>query len=617
MVDEDLYILSINHSCSETFNLTEDKVCSRYLWEIFERIEFLSESEVLIKKPDMDIFAGKLVFIPLEDGLTITCLQDITEQKIGELVNELSWVVNSALSIGTIFRIMVSEIRRFLEYDRASLLLYDEGSEKLIIYALDTELNTVLKKGIKAPIDKTSAGWVVRNNRPWINYDLESSISFELDRKLLAEDIRSTISIPLYRDRVLGVFNLDSRNKNMYSEKHLRLLTPVAKHISIALENAILFDELTREKREWERTFDAITDMVWIEDRNQKVIRANEALLARTGYSYIGIRGINCREILGRIGVASDDCLCLDTLMTRRSSFKELRGHGGRFFNFWAYPLIDEEGRLYAIVHYLKDVTSQKLIEQHLMKTEKLASLGTLAAGIAHEINNPLTAIATCAEALLERSKEERLRRLKEFEDFPEYLEIIHKEIFRCKEILQSVLEFVRPSGSVFREIDINEVIKEVMLLVKWKAKDLRHNIELKLEDKLPKIYGSPGGLRQVFLNIILNSLYFTPEGGTITVTTQIDQILDHRLRGNSLPVNITISDTGPGIPEDIKNRIFDPFFTTKPVGEGTGLGLAICHRIVEEHGGVIDVESTVNKGTTVTIKLPAMEEGYDKNTCY
>lgn len=601
-VDERGIILCQNQSARRIFQL-EDNITQDSLWEL-SKAEFFSEDEVLIKLNDGDIFIGKIRTLG-----HIIVLQDVTNQKIGELINELSWIVNSSLSIGTIFRIMASEIKRFISYNRASLLLYDEKTDRLTIYALDTEMNTVLKKGVKAPVEETSAGWVIRNNKYWINYDLQSFMPFKLDSKLFNEGIRSTISIPLYKDRILGVFNLDSQKPSMYSEKTLRILNPVAKHISIALENAILFEELTKEKKEWERTFDAITDMLWIEDDTLKVIRANQALLARTGYSSISIRGVNCRELLGRIGVMSQECLCVDTFITKRTSFKELKGTGGRTFHFWAYPLIDEDGRLYATVHYLKDVTSQKLMEQHLIKTEKLAAIGTLAAGIAHEINNPLTAIATCAEALIERGKNSRLRRLRDFEDFPEYLEIIHKEIFRCKEILESLLEFARPSGTTFREIDINEIIKEVILLVKHRAKNLKHHIELQFLREIPKVYGNPGNLRQVFLNIILNSLYFTPEGGTIRVSTEIDDSNDQRFKPDVIPVKVVIADTGSGIPEEIKQRIFDPFFTTKPVGEGTGLGLAISYRIVEEHGGTIDVESKVGQGTRLIVKLPAVSQ--------
>jgi hypothetical protein len=126
-----------------------------------------------------------------------------------ELINELSSIINSSLSIGTIFRMVVTELRKIIDYSRASLLLYSEKDDDLLIFALDTDLKTEMKKGVKAPIAGTSAGWVVRNNKPWISYDLKDS-QFELDGKLLREGIRSTISIPLFHDRMLGVFNFDS-----------------------------------------------------------------------------------------------------------------------------------------------------------------------------------------------------------------------------------------------------------------------------------------------------------------------------------------------------------------------------------------------------------------------
>ncbi|HYA89107.1 MAG TPA: ATP-binding protein [Nitrospirota bacterium] len=526
----------------------------------------------------------------------------------GDLINELSSIINSSLSIGTIFRMVVSELRKIIDYSRASLLLYNEKYDNLTIFALDTDMKTVMKKGVTAPIEGTSAGWVVRNNKPWISYDLLER-AFPLDRKLLDEGIRSTISIPLFHDRMLGVFNFDSTVPSQYNEKDFAILLPVAKHIAIALENALLFEEISKEKKEWERTFDAITDMVWIEDGRQKVIRANHALMARTGYSKTEITDKACAALLDKIGVMlSGECLCSETLACKRPSFQELKSGGGSIFHFWAYPLIDEEGRLYAIVHYLKDVTSQKRIEQQLIRTDKLASLGTLVAGIAHEINNPLGIIAGYSEALLDRATDTVLTSVPEFEDFPEYLKTIHSEIFRCKGILKSLLEFARPSGGTFREIDINELIKEVLLLLKHRTAKLKHTLELDLNREVPKIYADAGSLRQLLMNLLLNAIYFTPEGGSIFIKTEHDDGEgETRMNDCASRVRLSVADTGSGIPEDLIDKIFDPFFTTRPVGEGTGLGLTISHRIVEEHGGAIDVKSRPGKGTTFIITLPAI----------
>ena len=527
----------------------------------------------------------------------------------GELISELSSIINSSLSIGTIFRMVVSELRKIIDYSRASLLLYNEKDDNLLIFALDTDMKTVMKKGVRAPIAGTSAGWVVRNNKPWISRDLRET-PFLLDRKLLAEGIRSTISIPLFHDRMLGVFNFDSAVPAAYSEKDFEILLPVAKHIAVALENALLFEEISKEKKEWERTFDAITDMVWIENGRQKVIRANHALLARTGYAKTEIGSRLCAELLEKIGITeTGGCQCSETLSRKTPSFQELKSATGGIFHFWTYPLIDDEGRLYAIVHYLKDVTAQKRIEQQLIRTDKLASLGTLVAGIAHEINNPLGIIAGYSEALLDRAGTGALTGIEEFEDFPDYLKTIHSEIFRCKGILKSLLEFARPSAGTFREIDINELIKEVLLLLKHRTSRLKHTLALDLNREVPKIYADAGSLRQLLMNLLLNAIYFTPEGGSIFIKT--DQ--DDAAQGPGLAecpnrVRLSVRDTGAGIPGDLIDKIFDPFFTTKPVGEGTGLGLTICHKIVEEHGGAIDVQSEPGRGATFTITLPSIE---------
>jgi two-component system, NtrC family, sensor kinase len=556
---------------------------------------------------------GSQLGVAIENSRLIGQLQEKMRQI--ELISELSGIINSSLSIGTVFRIMVSEIKKLIGYDRASLLLFNEKEDNLLIFALDTDMKTAMKRGVRAPIETTSAGWVVKNNMPWINDDLNKA-KFVLDKKLLEEGIRSTISIPLFHDKILGVFNLDSTEASKYSEKDLQILLPAAKHISIALENALLFEEISREKKEWEKTFDAITDMVWIEDGSQRVIRANHTLLAKTGFSPLDVMGKNCLEVLEKIGIHRADCLCADTIAHPRPSFMELKGTGGNIFHLWAYPLMDEENRLYAIVHYVKDVTAQKRLEQQLIRSDRLASLGTLVAGIAHEINNPLGIIAGYSEALLDRARDVTLLDIREFEDFPEYLATIHNEIFRCKGILGSLLDFARPACGTFREIDINELIKEVILLVNHKAKRLSHHIELRLNRDLPKIYADPGSLRQLFMNIIINSIYFTPERGSIIIESEIDTNTQYKnFNEDTDRIKVLVRDTGAGISADISDKIFDPFFTTKPVGEGTGLGLAICHKIVEEHGGTVDVESEEGKGTTFVIRLPAHAR-YNKSSC-
>ena len=197
---------------------------------------------------------------------------------------------------------------------------------------------------------------------------------------------------------------------------------------------------------------------------------------------------------------------------------------------------------------------------------------------------------------------------MKEFEDFPDYLKTIHSEIFRCKGILKSLLDFARPSGGTFREIDMNELIKEVLLLLQHRTARLKHDLVLDLDREVPKIHADAGSLRQLLMNLLLNAIYFTPEGGSIFIKTESDDALEEtRFPGCPCRVRLSVTDTGSGIPGDQIDRIFDPFFTTKPVGEGTGLGLTISHKIVEEHNGFIDVKSDPGKGASFIITLPSV----------
>ncbi len=621
VIGTDGKVLFCNDSVTPVFGWERDEALGRDIGQFLtpEAVGYASDSPSGVSRPSLCLqknggsFHSRIAVVPFREpqgGMRTIIVRDVPEDGLPacsppgkvaqvELISELSGIINSSLSIGTIFRMVVSELKKLIAYDRASLLLYNETDDTLLIFALDTEMKTAMRKGVKAPIEGTSAGWVVRNNRPWISSDLADT-RFPLDRKLLQEGIRSTVSIPLYHDRMLGVFNFDSTRPGQYSDKDVDVLLMVAKHIAVALENALLFEEISKEKKEWERTFDAITDMVWIEDGKQQVVRANQTLLTRTGFSKSEIIGKHCGELLDRIDIGITQCLCFDTLIGKRPTFQEMKNSSGSsIFHFWAYPLMDDEGKLYAIVHYLKDVTAQKRLEQQLILSDKLASLGTLVAGIAHEINNPLGIIAGYSEALLDRAHDPALADTRGFEDFPEYLRTIHSEIFRCKGILKSLLEFARPSGGTFREIDINELIKEVLLLLQHRTARLKHKLELSLNRDLPKIYADAGSLRQLLMNMLLNAIYFTPEGGSIFITTGLDA---------AGKIRLTVQDTGAGIPAELLGKVFDPFFTTKPVGEGTGLGLTISHRIVEEHRGTIEVESETGKGTTFIIKLPAIK---------
>jgi signal transduction histidine kinase len=233
----------------------------------------------------------------------------------------------------------------------------------------------------------------------------------------------------------------------------------------------------------------------------------------------------------------------------------------------------------------------KKLQETHLqlVSSEKMASLGKLAAGIAHEINNPLGGILIYSSLMIEDLPEEDPRR-------GDLVRIV-QEAGRCKEIVKSLLEFARQTEPKMEPTDINRAISDGLFFLVNQA--LFHNIQIvkKLDSFLPFVRGNASQLKQVFMNIIVNAAEAMHGNGTLTITT-------FRAREQKT-VFVEFADTGEGIPQENLTRIFDPFFTTKEVGKGTGLGLATSYGIIEDHGGKISVKSQVEKGTTFTIELP------------
>ena len=266
------------------------------------------------------------------------------------------------------------------------------------------------------------------------------------------------------------------------------------------------------------------------------------------------------------------------------------------WFNTNLRGLIDEKGNIYSVLGIARDITDRKKMEEQSYYTEKLASLGTLAAGVAHEINNPLAVILGFTDILLEKLPQ----------DSQEYdiLKTIEKKATNAKRIVENLLSFVRHKEHKEQLVNINECIETVIDVMNNTI--AINNIEVKknLQEKLPFVKGDAGELQQVFFNIINNAIYVMKGGGLLTISTRYDGEW----------VEICISDTGCGIPKEHRQRIFDPFFTTKEVGKGTGLGLWVSYNIIKKHNGIISFETKTKEeseetGTKFIIKLPPIME--------
>ncbi|MCJ7541748.1 MAG: ATP-binding protein, partial [Desulfobacterales bacterium] len=236
----------------------------------------------------------------------------------------------------------------------------------------------------------------------------------------------------------------------------------------------------------------------------------------------------------------------------------------------------------------------KEMMNRQIVETGKLASVGKLAAGIAHEINNPVAIMVEEAGWIGDLLEEEEFRKSENLEEFERALKQIKTQGHRCKEITHKLLSFARKTDSRIQETQINDLVKELVALSEQRAKYSKITIHTNLENNIPITYLAQSEMQQILLNLINNSVdAMEKKGGELTITTYSEGDV----------IGIKVSDNGPGIPEANLSRIFEPFFTTKPVGKGTGLGLSICYGIIQKMGGQIEVESVIDSGTTFCIR--------------
>ncbi|MCU0227868.1 MAG: ATP-binding protein [Bryobacterales bacterium] len=258
-----------------------------------------------------------------------------------------------------------------------------------------------------------------------------------------------------------------------------------------------------------------------------------------------------------------------------------------RMLNIAIAPLVSRESEHIGRLILFQDVTERTELERRLMQTDKLTSIGVLAAGVAHEVNTPLAVISSYSQILA--------KQLADDEKKAGILDKIAKQTFRASEIVNSLLSFSRTATTSFQSVGLHSVIDETLVLIGPQLQKARIETDKGFANALPTIRGNSGKLQQVLLNLFLNARDAMPEGGCLRVETTFD----------ADQVFVRVTDTGLGIPPEIASRIFDPFYTTKVPGKGTGLGLSISYGIIREHGGIIEVASRLGEGTTFTITLP------------
>jgi PAS domain S-box-containing protein len=375
------------------------------------------------------------------------------------------------------------------------------------------------------------------------------------------------------------------------------------------------FERALKASEEKYRTlFESANDPIFLIDpETAAILDANQQAVATSGYPADELRRMRIPDIHPMEEREKAEAIVKGVLEQGAIvSFEgtNLRTRDGRLIPLSISARLAEFSGRRVIMGIARDITDLRraeeeraMIQRRLMQAEKLASLGQLAAGVAHEINNPLATIAGCAEGLLDRATDPSLRAQPAFQEFPDYLAVIEEEAYRCKEITGSLLQFVRAEAGDREPTDINDLLEKSLEPTSYQPRFNTLALHFELAPDLPSLQMNQNRLRQVFLALAVNALEACGGEGRLTVRT----LRQATQAGNE--VTIEFEDTGCGIPPELLGKIFEPFFTTKGEQRGTGLGLAICHSIVEEHGGQIEVESKVGRGSLFRITLPVSAE--------
>jgi PAS domain S-box-containing protein len=395
-----------------------------------------------------------------------------------------------------------------------------------------------------------------------------------------AEVNLTMISLP--SGRLIQAIVREVTERKRSEEEREKLITDIRKALAA----------VSRSQKEWQDTFDNITDMISIHDTDYNVIRANKAFAAHLGMHPRDVINRKCYELIHH-GASSPIAACPHkrTMQDRKPVSEEIHDEqSNKTLYVTTYPYLSPDGEIIGSIHIARDITDEKEREMRMIMTERLASLGQMASGIAHEINNPLESVMICAEMLLMRVAKDKY----DHAQFEKCLKIIDEEVLRCRDITSNMLSFSRQTTLNKSDIDVHFLLDKAVDLVGFQGRLKNVTVSKKYGAKF-MVSGNEGELRQVFLVLLINALDAMKNKGAITVETGADA-------GSAW---VKISDTGPGIAPENLQKIFHPFFSTKIEQGGTGLGLSIAHRIIANHRGSLTVVSEQGRGATFTITLP------------
>src|SRR5437660_435062 len=502
-------------------------------------------------------------------------------RRLSELfsLQELSYVLSDSLELDRIVEQVVRYAVRFLDAQGALLaLLGDAPSDPLHVAAAEGTLAPL--RGQK--IHGDDAGLVARSTARE-HIELIRNSGAEPTVIVKGFEAAAAAAVPLRSHGiVIGTLVITDPREGVFVPEDIRLLSTLATHAAVVIANARFFEMVRRAKEQWETAFDALSEGIAVVDDEGRVRRSNRSLAALLGAPLPNVVGTPLGEaLLGKPNALHE--LLAATRRGERPAPLVARSDRLRRTVRVNAARIPGAATEQSIVVMVEDVTEQQALETQLVQSEKLAAVGQLVSGVAHELNNPLTSIAGLSEFLLEQKELGKKDR--------GHLQVIQEQAERAGRIVRNLLTFARKGSGERVPVDLNDVIRRTLSLTAYDLKLKDVSVERELSGALPDVFGDRHGLQQVVLNLVTNAAQAVAENPRdrpreITVSTWFDG-----------QVHLRVADSGPGIPEHVLQNVFTPFFTTKEPGKGTGLGLSITYSIVESHGGQITLEPRGPRG--------------------
>ena len=507
------------------------------------------------------------------------------------LLNKISSLANQSLDINNILNFAIRELSKILGKKGIGIYLVDHKKEELVFRAQKGFSKGFFKSVSKLKFGEGLSGNVAQKKAP-MAYGDYTKYPRALRIAVKDEKIKSLLSVPLMaKGKIVGVLNIATKIRHHFKSDEIRLITLIGNQIGVAIENSKLYKEIRESENKYKTLVEDINDG-YLVCQEEKVIYVNDAFLVMYGYRIEDVLLSNCNKFIPKnrvpklANISTDDIVNIK--IKENIEFLRKCGNGKNLPTELKINIVEFNGKP-AIVGVLRDVTEREKLELKILENQKMAAIGQVTTGIAHEIRNPLSAIKTNVQLLSKNLNLEGFNKRR--------LEIVAGEIDRLDRMLGDVLDFARPLKIERVNHNIHEIIEKCFDLLNGKIISKNINIIRKMSGQTQNAPMDCEKMEQVFLNIILNAIEAITEKGTIEIITRRIKHLEREV------LEVTINDTGNGILQEYLNKVFDPFFTTK--SKGMGLGLSIVKRIIEAHNGTIEIKSKVKKGSSVKLFLP------------